>query len=78
LVQLLEGSDEFPLPIRMEIKYQIYDNRTLYGAWPFSMPMLDVGTKFYFCGNSYMIAKSKIDVANIGFFIISYVFVPLK
>jgi hypothetical protein len=38
----------------------------------------DVGTKFSFCGNSYMIAKSKIDVANLGLFILSHVSVPPK
>jgi hypothetical protein len=38
----------------------------------------NVGTKFYFCGNSYMISKSKIDVANLGLFILSHVFVPPK
>jgi hypothetical protein len=38
----------------------------------------DVGTKFYFCGNIYMISKSKIDVANIGLFILSHVSVPPK
>jgi hypothetical protein len=42
------------------------------------MHVPDVGTKFSFCGNSYMISKSKIDVANIGLFILSHVFVPPK
>jgi hypothetical protein len=42
------------------------------------MHVLDVGTKFYFCGNSYMISKYKIDVANLGLFILSHVFVPPK
>jgi hypothetical protein len=40
--------------------------------------MPDVGTKFSFCGNSYMIVESKIDVANLGLFILSHVYVPLK
>jgi hypothetical protein len=42
------------------------------------MHVLDVGTKFSFCGNSYMIAKSKLDVASLGFFILSHVYVPPK
>jgi hypothetical protein len=32
----------------------------------------------WFCGNNYMISKSKIDVANLGLFILSHVFVPPK
>ena len=39
---------------------------------------LDVGTKVFFCGDSYMIAKSNIDVSNFGLFILSHVFVPPK
>ena len=78
LVQLLEGSNDFPLPIHIQSKYQTYYNRALYGSWPSSMLVLDVRTKFSFCGNSYMIAKSKIDVANLGLFILSHVFVPPK
>jgi hypothetical protein len=42
------------------------------------MPVLDVGTKFSFYGNSYMISKSKIDVLNPGLFILSDVFIPPK
>jgi hypothetical protein len=42
------------------------------------MPMPDVGTKFSFYGNIYMIGKSKIDVANIGLFILSHVSIPPK
>jgi hypothetical protein len=77
-VQLLEGSDDFPLPIHLQSKYQTYYNRSLYGAWSSSMHVPDVGTKFSFCGNSYMISKSKIDVANLGLFILSHVFIPPK
>jgi hypothetical protein len=77
-VQLLEGSDNFPLPIHLQCKYQTCYNRSLYGAWPSSMHVPDVGTKFFFCGNSYMISKSKIDVENLGFFILSHVFVTPK
>ena len=39
------------------------------------MTMLDVGIKFSFFSNSYMIAKSKIDVANLRLLIFSHVFV---
>jgi hypothetical protein len=42
------------------------------------MPVPNVGTKIYFSGNSYMISKSKIDVANLGLFILSHVSVPPK
>jgi hypothetical protein len=38
----------------------------------------DVGTEFYFCCNISMISKSRIDVANLGLFILSHVFIPLK
>jgi hypothetical protein len=37
-----------------------------------------VGIEFSFCGHSHMIAKSNIDVANLGLFILSHVFVPPK
>ena len=40
--------------------------------------MPDVGTKFSYCGNNYMIAKSKINDANVGLFILLHVFVPPK
>ena len=40
--------------------------------------MPDVGTEFSFCGNRFMIAKSNIDVANLGLFILSHVLVPPK
>ena len=78
LVQLLEGSDEFPLPIHMQSKYKTFYNHTLYGVWSSSMHVPNVRTKFPFFGNSYMIAKSKMDVANLGLFILSHVFVPPK
>ena len=42
------------------------------------MQVLDVGTKISFCGNSYMIVKSNIDVYNLGLFVLSHVFVPPK
>ena len=77
-IQLLEGSDEFPRPIHLQSKYQTCYNWALYGAWASSMHVPDVGTKFYFCGNSYMISKSKIDVANIGLFILSHVSISPK
>jgi hypothetical protein len=77
-VQLLEGSDDLPLPIHLQSKYQTCYNRAFYDAWPSSMLVPDVGTKFSFCGNSYMISKSKVDVANLGLFILSHVFVPSK
>jgi len=77
-VQLLEGSNDFPLHAHLQSKYQTCYNQSLYGAWPSSMPMHDIRTEFSFCGNSYMIAKSKIDVANLGLLILSHVFVPPK
>ena len=42
------------------------------------MCVIDVGTKFSFCGNIYIISKSKIDVSNLWFFILSHVFFPPK
>ena len=67
-VQLLEGRDDFPLPIYLQSKYKTFYNHDLYGAWLCSMPVLDVGAKISFFGNSYMISKSKINVANLGSF----------
>jgi hypothetical protein len=75
-VQLLEGSDDFLLPIHLQSKYQTCYNQALCGAWSSSMHVLDVGTGFSFCGNNYMISKSKTYVANIGLFILSHVSVP--
>lgn len=43
-----------------------------------SMHVLDVGTEFLFFVNSYVIAKSKLDVANLELFILSHEFVPPK
>ena len=77
-VQLLKGSDDFPLPIHLQSKYKTYYNHALYGGWLSSMPLPYVGTKFSFCGNSYMISKSNIDDANLGLFILSHVFVAPK
>ena len=59
------------------IKSNCY-NRALYCAWSSSILVLDVGTKFSFCGNSYMISKCNINVSNLGLFILSHVFVPPK
>jgi len=50
----------------------------MYGAWSSSIPIPNVGTEFFFCGNSYMISKSKIYVANLRLFILSHAFVPPK
>ena len=77
-VQSLEGSDDFPLPIHVQSKYQTCYNRALYGAWLSSMLVPDVGTDFSFCGNSYMITKSNRHVSNLGLFIFSHAFVPPK
>jgi hypothetical protein len=77
-VQLLEGSDDFSLLVHLQSKYQTCYNHALYGAWLSSLPVPNVGTKFSFCGNNYMISKSKIDVANLGLFILSHVFIPPK
>lgn len=79
LVQLLEGTNDFPLSLHMQSKYQTCYKCTLYhGVWSPSMFVPNVGTRFSFCGNSYMIAKSKIDVANLGLFNLSHAFVPHK
>ena len=78
LVQFMEGSDDFPLPIHLQSKYPTSYHCALYGGWSFSMPVPDVGNKFLFCGNSYMISKSNIDASHIWFFILSHVFVPPK
>ena len=78
LVKLLEGSDDFPLPIHLQSKYRTCYHNILYGAWPSSIPVPDARIKFSFCGNSYMISKSKIDVANFGLFILSHVLIPPK
>jgi hypothetical protein len=75
---LLEGSDDFLLSIHVERKYQTCYNQALYGAWLLPMYFPNVGTKLYFCGNSYTIAKSEMGVANIGLFILSHVFIPPK
>ena len=77
-VQFLEGSDDFPLPIHLQSKYQTPYNPSLYGGWSSSMLVLDVRVEFSFFGNSYMIVKSNIDVVNLGLFILSHVFVPPK
>ena len=74
-VQLLEGNNDFPLPIHMESKCQTSDNRTLYGAQLSSMLVPNIGIEFSFCGNSYMISKSNIDVVNLELFILTHVFV---
>ena len=78
LVQLSEGSNAFPLPIHLKSKYQTCYSHTLYGTWPSSTLMPDVGTEFSLCGNSYMISKSKIDVANLELCILSNVFITPK
>ena len=53
-------------------------NRPLYGGWSSSIDVPDVGTKFSFSGNSYMVSMSNIDVTNLGLFILSHVCVPPK
>jgi hypothetical protein len=68
-VQVLERTDEFSLPIHLQTEYQTSYNHVLYGGRTSSMYVPNVGTKFSFCGNSYMIAKSNIHVSNIGLFI---------
>ena len=77
-VQLLEGSDEFPLPIHLQSKFQTSYNHALYGGWLSFMPVFDVGVGFSFCGNSYMISKSNIDATNLASLILSHVFLPPK
>ena len=78
LAQLLEGSDDFPIPVHLQSKYQTSYNHVLYDGWPSSMHVPNVGTEFSFCGNSYMISNYSIDVSNLGLFILSHVFVPPK
>ena len=77
-VQLLEGSDDFSLPVNFQSKYQTSYNRALYGVWSTSLHVPDVGTKLSFCVNRFMIMKSNIDATNIGLFIISHVLVLPK
>ena len=78
MVQLLEGSDDLSLPSHLQSKYQTYYNHVVYGAWSSYLHVLDVGIQFSFCGNRFMIAKSNIDAANLGLFILSHVLVPPK
>ena len=78
LVQLLEGINEFSLPMNFQSRYKDCYNHTLYGGWPSSLPMPDVGTKLSFCGNGFMISKSNINDASIGLFILSHVLIPPK
>ena len=68
-IQLLEGTNDFSLPVNLQMKYQTSNNCALYGTWSSSLLMPDVGTKFSFCGNSFMIVKFNIDATNIGLFI---------
>ena len=77
-VQLLEGSEDFPLPIHLQSKYQTSYNHTLNGGCLSSILVPYVGTEFSFCGNNYMISKFNIDAINLGLFILSHVFLPLK
>ena len=77
-VQFLEGSNDFPLPIHFQSKYQTSYKHALYVGFPSSMLVLDVGIEFFFCGNSCMIAKSNIDLVNIGLFFLSHIFFPPK
>jgi hypothetical protein len=76
--RLLKGSNDFTLLVHLQSKYQTHYNHALYGAWPSSVPVLDVVEQLSFCGNNYMIVKSKINVENLGLFILSHVFVPPK
>ena len=73
-----EGSGNFSILVNLQHKYQTSYNYALYGAWPSSLHVPDVGTKFSFCGNHFMIAKSNIDATNLGLFILSHVLVPPK
>jgi hypothetical protein len=68
-IQLLEGIDDFFLHVHIQIKYQISYNHALYVTWPCSLPVADVGINLSFCGNNYMITKSKIDPVNLELFI---------
>ena len=52
LVQLFEVSDDLPLPVHLQSKYQKWYNHVLYGDWPYSMHVPNVGTKPSFFGNS--------------------------
>ena len=75
---MLDGIDDFSLPMHLQSKYQTYYNHTLYGAWISSLPMPDVGTRFSFSDNIFMNAKLRIAVATLGLFILSHVLVPPK
>jgi hypothetical protein len=50
----------------LSIYNQTSYNRALYGTRSSSMFVPDVGAEFSFCDDSYMISKSKTDVANLG------------
>jgi len=76
--QLLEGGDDFSLPINLHSRYQTCYSNALYGAWPYSLPMPDVGIELSFCCNDFVISKSNIDAANLGLFILSHVLIPPK
>ena len=75
---MLEGSNDLSLPVCLQGKCQTSYNYTLYGTWLSSLPALDVGTKFSFCGNRFMISKSNIDSVNLMLFILSHVLVLRK
>ena len=60
----------------LKVNTKVYYNHALYGSWSSSMLVPIVETKFSFCGNSYMIAKSNINVPNPWLFILSHVFIP--
>jgi hypothetical protein len=82
-IKLLVGSDDFSLLIYLQRKYQTYYTFTLYGTCMFSLLVPNIGIEFSFCGNNYMIFKSKIFKSNIddekiGLLILSHVFVPSK
>ena len=64
LVQLLEGSDEFYLPLHLQSKYQTSCNHALYGVCPSSLHVPNVG--------------NEIGIANLELFILSHVIVPPK
>ena len=77
-IQLLEGNDDFSLHVNFQSKYQTSYSFTQYGTWLSTLPMSNVGTKLFLCGNHFMISKSIIDVSNIGLFILSHVLIPPK
>jgi len=78
LIRLLEGRNDFSLLVHLKCTYQTCYNHVFHGVFLSSLPIPNVGNEFSFCGNTYVISKSKINVSNLRFLVLSHVFVPWK